>query len=281
MINFSWCNKDLKNWIKNFEEENFSKSIEIFSEILEKNLENKDEKILFNLWNSLYKEKKFSEAEKIFKEIYEKEENSQKITSLEKSWKIEYQIWNTKYKIWEKIENPEKLSDERKMQRVFWKNFEVIIENYQESIANYKLWIKKNNLNKTSEDYENLNKLLTENLTFVENKLENLKKEEQEQNEKDWKQSSNWEKKSWEWNSQPEKPKENQLNKNDLEELENQLEKLNQEEIELKWGFDRFWKNNFKLENEPEKMDMQTLEEFKNSEENKWEEIFDNWEKDW
>jgi len=232
---FSSCDWNLKNWIKNFEEKNFSESSKIFKEILEKNPENKDEKILFNLGNSLYKEKKFLEAEKIFKEIPE----NKKISELKKSWKIEYQIWNTKYKIWEKIENPKKLSDERKMQKIFWKNFDKIIENYQESIANYKLWIKKNNQNKKSEVYKFLDKILKENLDFVEKKLEKIKKEKEKQDKKNWKKPSKWNKKSKEKNQK--QPEKNQLNKDDLQKLKNQLKKLNEEEIQLKQGFDRFW----------------------------------------
>ena len=168
----------------------------------------------------MYKEKKFLEAEKIFKEIPE----NKKISELKKSWKIEYQIWNTKYKIWEKIENPKKLSDERKMQKIFWKNFDKIIENYQESIANYKLWIKKNNQNKKSEVYKFLDKILKENLDFVEKKLEKIKKEKEKQDKKNWKKPSKWNKKSKEKNQK--QPEKNQLNKDDLQKLKNQLKGL-------------------------------------------------------
>lgn len=287
---FSWCDQELKSWIKNFEEKKFSESTEIFRKILEKDKIN--EKKIFNLWNSLYKEKKFLEAEKNFKQIYENKKISKKITKLQQSWKIEYQLWNVKYKIWEKIENPKKLSNERKMQRIFWKNFDKIIENYQESIANYKLWIEKNNLNlkKNSENLEliNLNKFLTENLKFVEDKLkktkEEQKKEQEKQNKKNWKKpqkSNSWNKnqnKNWDKNKNQKK---NKLDKDQLKKLQNQLDKLNEEEVELKWWFDRFWKNEFKLKNEPWKMEMQTLEEFLSSEKNKKEKIFNSWEKDW
>lgn len=280
------CNQDLKNWIKNFEEWKFSESTKIFEKISQ----NWNEKDLFNLGNSLYKEKKFLEAEKNFKKIYENKKISQKTTSLKNSWKIEYQIWNLKYKIWDKLGNPKKLSTERKMQKVFWKNFDKIIENYQESIANYKLWIEKNNLNlkKDSEnlEFKNLDKFLTENLNFVEKKLEEIKKEKQkkqeEEDKKNWKQSQK--PNSWNQNSDKNWDKKNQepkLNQDQLQKLQNQLDRLNQEEIQLKWGFDRFWKNNFKLKAEPWEMEMQTLEEFLNSEENKNEEIFDSGEKDW
>lgn len=255
---FSACNSDRKNWIKNFEWENFSESSKIFWEISKKNL---DEKNFFNLWNSLYKEKKFLEAEKIFKKISEDE----KISELEKSWKVEYQIWNTKYKIWEKKE----ILEEK-------------IEDFKESIANYELWIEKNNYffwEEKNSEYENFDKILNENLEFVKKQLEQAQKEKNQEDQKKWKKPSSWNKKSEEKNQK--KPEKNQLNQDDLQRLQNQLEKLNQEEIDLKWGFDRFWKNEFKLENEPDKMDMQTLEEFLKKEKDVKEEIFDSWMKDW
>lgn len=269
---FSSCNWDLKNWIKNFEEKNFSESSKIFKEILEKN--HSDEKILFDYGNSLYKEKKFSEAEKIFKEI----SKTWKISDLKKSWKIEYQIWNAKYKIWDKLENPKKLSVQRKMQKVFWKNFDKIIENYKESIANYKLWIEKNNQNKESKNYKFLDTILKENLAFVEKKLEKTEKEKQKQDKKDWK---NQEKNKKSWENKTEQPKKNQLNQDDFQKLQNQLKKLNQEEVQLKWSFNRFWKNNFRLKNEPNKMQMESLEEFLKKEKDKKEKIFDSGMKDW
>lgn len=269
---FSSCNWDLKNWIKNFEEKNFSESSKIFKEILEKN--HSDEKILFDYGNSLYKEKKFSKAEKIFKEI----SKTWKISDLKKSWKIEYQIWNAKYKIWDELENPKKLSVQRKMQKVFWKNFDKIIENYKESIANYKLWIEKNNQNKESKNYKFLDTILKENLAFVEKKLEKTEKEKQKQDKKDWK---NQEKNKKSWENKTEQPKKNQLNQDDFQKLQNQLKKLNQEEVQLKWSFNRFWKNNFRLKNEPNKMQMESLEEFLKKEKDKKEKIFDSGMKDW
>ena len=269
---FSSCNWDLKNWIKNFEEKNFSESSKIFKEILEKN--HSDEKILFDYGNSLYKEKKFSEAEKIFKEI----SKTWKISDLKKSWKIEYQIWNAKYKIWDELENPKKLSVQRKMQKVFWKNFDKIIENYKESIANYKLWIEKNNQNKESKNYKFLDTILKENLAFVEKKLEKTEKEKQKQDKKDWK---NQEKNKKSWENKTEQPKKNQLNQDDFQKLQNQLKKLNQEEVQLKWSFNRFWKNNFRLKNEPNKMQMESLEDFLKKEKNKKEKIFNSGMKDW
>ena len=66
-----------------------------------------------------------------------------------------------------------------------------------------------------------------------------------------------------------------------LEELKQELEKLNQQESDLKWGFDRFWKNEFKLEAEPWEVQMKDLEDFINSEKEKKEEVFNSWEKDW
>ena len=237
---WSCTSSNWEKWIEQYSKWNFEQSSELFEKLV--NWWEK-ETALFNLWTSLYKEWSYKDAYFKFQKIWDR-----KIIN---SWKLDYQIWNTIYRIWE---------NEKDIQKK--------IENWMESIAYYELWLEKNPKDKE----------MKENLEFVKSKLEELKKEEAEDGEKEesWKESKmEWEWWSW-WNQ-----KDVKLEKKDMEGLEKDLKELKGQEWALKWNFNRFWDWKFKLEWEPSTLNMKSLQDVLKWTSNSWHEDFQTGERDW
>lgn len=198
--NYLFSNKDF-SWAIN----NFSKTWNIYW--------------TYNLANSLYKQKKYQEWVKEYLSILWDEKT-------EFNFRINHNLWNSYYKLWEQK------SDEEKV-----KFFEKSVSHYRKALD-----IKYN------EETKN-------NLDFVLDKIKKLqeksKQEQQKQEEQKstWSWSENSENKSWSWseNSSPKSQKqddkwESSLTKEQLQQIEDYSKSLKEQEKNSSAWFNKVYK---------------------------------------
>lgn len=231
----SSCNQEWKEWINLFNLWKYEKASNVF-EILK--TKNNNEEVAYNFATSLYKNWEYDAAYEQFIEIQN--------TPFSKKQSIEYQLWNTSYKVWE---NKESIKDR--------------INYYIEAIEYYNFWLMKNPSKDLKEKFE-------ENIEFVKKKIEQEEKKKEIMDNLKWTKDS----KSSEWKS----GKSNHTNK-DTAWLIKEIKKLQKDEIKLQNHFNRFWNDDFRLKWDPNEIELEYIENV--LDENFEEEYEQSGERDW